>query len=235
VDSQFELHQAFVHRIVDQDLGGKLRPLVGREFGQAAAAADRADDVGGGIEPANWDAVLAGEFTERLVVGVIAPFLRPVDLQRKGGEIDLAPVVAIHGGLIPGLELLEAEHEGDAAGEEDLQQLQLDGVVALNGVRFAHIHRAGTRQIGDYLGVGKFLAPDQVEPEFRRNGGTLGHSAARRQESQQGAGQHEGEAPRSAGGESGGKEEAHPGRLAGTARLTRTLWRERPNSKRPPK
>jgi len=171
---EFEMEEAFVDGIVGEDFGGEVRAEVGRKFRETTAATDGADGGGGGVERADENVVRAGEFAEGLVVGVVGPLVRPIDLAGEGGEIDLAAVVAIDGGLVAGFELLEAEDEGDFAEEKFLEEVELEVVVAFDGVRFTDEDDAGGGEVGENFVVGDLVAVREVEPEFGRRGERAG-------------------------------------------------------------
>ena len=165
---EFEIHEAFVNRIVGENLGGQLGPEVGGEFREAATAADGANGIGGSVEGAKRDVVLAREFAEEAIVGVVGPFFLPVNFAGEGGEVDFVAIVAVDGGLVAGFEWFETKNEWDFAEEKFLEQVELEVVVAFDGVRFAHENDAGGGQVGENIGVGNFVAVDEVEPEFTR-------------------------------------------------------------------
>ena len=189
VHGQLEIHHVLVGRVVGDDLRRERGPLVGGQLGEAAAAADGADDAGRGVEGAERDAMLLGELAERLVIGVVAPLLGPVGLGREAGEIELAAVVAVDHRLDGGLQLLEAEHERQTAGLQLLQQVELEGVVPGDGVSLADVDDASSGEVGENGALRGLLAFDEVEPEFARGLGRAGGGEDHEEEQErQGAG-----------------------------------------------
>ena len=219
VHRELELHQAFVGRVVEVDVGRQLRAIPGREFRQAAAAAHRADHGGGRIQRADRKAMRAGEFAERLVVAVIPPLLFPFDLRGQRREGDLAAGITVDRGLVPRLELLKAKRQRPPEREQFLQQSQLELMVTADGVRLARVDHVGLGEVGDDVGVVRLLSAREVDPALRRSRGCGREPDRRAAGEKQDGSQHEAGFPRPRGGRVAGCHwERNPlGRVEGKA------------------
>ncbi len=87
--------------------------------------------------------MLAGEFAEEAIVGVVGPLVRAVDCAGEGGAVELVAVVAGDGGRVAGGERFETKDEQEFAQEKLLEQVELEIVVAFDRVRLTHENDIG--------------------------------------------------------------------------------------------
>jgi len=88
-------------------------------------------------------------------------------------KIDLAAVVAVDGGLVAGFELLEAEDEGDFFGEKFLEDIELHGVMAVDGVGLADEDDPGGGEIVEDLERRSLRRPARDRARARQGGAEL--------------------------------------------------------------